>query len=164
MATVRRDIEATFRRLRLEAIVCSAACGADLLAIEAAHALDIDVHVVLPFEPARFRATSVVDRPGDWGRLYDAAIADANASSRLTILHGPFASDDAAFTAATCEIVHRARELGGNDAVAIAIWDERPRDANDFTAEFLKLAGAENMQRISIPTRRADAGPEESTP
>jgi hypothetical protein len=161
---VRHDIEATFRRLRLEAIVCSAACGADLLALDTAQVLDIEAHVVLPFDSDRFRATSVVDRPGDWGRLYDAAIAKARASDRLTVLPGPFATDSDAFSAATHELVRRARELSGADAVAIAIWDARPRDADDFTAEFVRAAGAEGMQPISISTLRAGEASAGQTP
>jgi hypothetical protein len=30
--------------------------------------------VILPFERRRFRETSVTDRPGDWGPLYDQVI------------------------------------------------------------------------------------------
>jgi hypothetical protein len=161
---VRHDVEATFRRLRLDAIVCSAACGADLLALGTAQALDVEAHIVLPFDADRFRATSVVDRPGDWGRLYDAAIAKAHASERLTILRDPFESDAAAFAAVTHELLRRARELGGSDAVAIAIWDERPRAGEDFTAEFVRAAGAEGMKPISISTLRAGEASAGQTP
>jgi hypothetical protein len=151
---VRREIEAAFRRLRLEGIVCSAACGADLLAIDTAQALAIAVHVVLPFAPDEFRATSVADRSGDWTQLYDAAVATARERGRLTILPGPFATESDAFSAATREIVRRARELGGGDTVAIAIWDGRPRGAGDFTAEFLQCARDEGIPQLSILTQR----------
>src|SRR5947209_320182 len=55
------------------ALVCSAACGADLLALEAAEELGLRRRILLPFAPDRFRATSVTDRPGEWGPLFDHA-------------------------------------------------------------------------------------------
>src|SRR5438552_4042532 len=70
---VRERLDALLLELRPAALVCSAACGADLLALEAAAALNIPARIVLPFEPGRFRTSSVVDRPGDWGPRFDAA-------------------------------------------------------------------------------------------
>lgn len=45
-------------------VVASAACGSDLLALDAASAIGIRTRIVLPFAPEVFRETSVVDRPG----------------------------------------------------------------------------------------------------
>jgi hypothetical protein len=64
-------------------IVVSAACGADLLALEAARAAGLPRRIVLPFDRKTFRTTSVTDRPGDWGRLYDALLAEAAAAGDL---------------------------------------------------------------------------------
>src|SRR4051812_8410719 len=47
------------------ALVCSAACGADLIALEEAEQLGLRRRIVLPFSPERFRSTSVTDRPGN---------------------------------------------------------------------------------------------------
>ena len=57
---------------KVTTFVCSAACGADLLALAAARDLGIRRRVILPFTRERFRVTSVVDRPGDWGPLFNA--------------------------------------------------------------------------------------------
>src|SRR4029450_10857441 len=46
--------------------------GSALPGSDAAGALGVARHVVLPFDRIRFRRTSVVGRPGDWGPLYDA--------------------------------------------------------------------------------------------
>src|SRR4051794_31463752 len=73
---VREELGALLRP-GVHALVCSAACGADLLALQAAGEAGIDRHVVLPFDAGTFRATSVADRPGDWGPLYDEVVADA---------------------------------------------------------------------------------------
>jgi len=66
----RRVCEALYE-MHAVALVCSAACGADLVALEQAKHLGLRRRVVLPFAPERFRETSVVDRPGNWGSLYD---------------------------------------------------------------------------------------------
>src|SRR5947199_10201537 len=57
------------------ALVCSAACGADLIALEEASDEGIRCKVILPFTEDEFRKTSVVDRPGDWGKQFDRLIA-----------------------------------------------------------------------------------------
>src|SRR5689334_21576201 len=63
--------------MQIEAVVCSAACGADLLALDAARELSIPAWIVLPFDRERFRETSVVDRPGNWGPIFDRHMDDA---------------------------------------------------------------------------------------
>ena len=66
------------------ALVCSAACGADLLALDAAGELGIRARIVLPFRADRFRETSVLDRPNRefWGSLFDRVTAAASGDGR----------------------------------------------------------------------------------
>ena len=64
--TVRRRLADLLAKERAVALVCSAACGADLMALEEAERLGLRRRIVLPFPPERFRKTSVIDRPGDW--------------------------------------------------------------------------------------------------
>src|SRR5689334_16384562 len=80
---VRRRLAELFRVERATALVCSAACGADLVALEEAERLGIRRRIVLPFPPERFRETSVVDRPGDWGSAFDRLVAAARAAGDL---------------------------------------------------------------------------------
>jgi len=68
---------------RAAVLVCSAACGADLVALEAAERLGLRRRIVLPFAAERFRTTSVTDRPGDWGPLFDRMIAAAGAAGEM---------------------------------------------------------------------------------
>ena len=68
------------------AIVCSAACGAALVALEQAKQLGVRRRIVQPFAPERFRETSVVDRPGGWGPLYDQQVAATAAAGDLLVL------------------------------------------------------------------------------
>src|SRR5919107_327719 len=83
---VRGRLHAFLEERRAAALVCSAACGADLLALEAAGALGLRRRVVLPFAPERFRETSVVDRPGDWGPIFDGVIEAAQTAGDLVVL------------------------------------------------------------------------------
>jgi hypothetical protein len=63
---VRERARTALERAQPCAIVCAAACGADLIALDEAGKLGVRRRVVLPNPKARFRANSVVDRPGAW--------------------------------------------------------------------------------------------------
>src|SRR5947209_4010396 len=84
------------------ALVCSAACGADLLALEQASLLRIRRKVILPFAREDFRNTSVVDRPGDWGPLFDRLLAEVEKVGDLVVLPGK-PDDDQAYANANAE-------------------------------------------------------------
>jgi hypothetical protein len=83
---VRERLRDLFVRRGASTLVCSAACGADLVALEAAEQLGLRRRVVLPFAAERFRETSVTDRPGDWGLLYDRAIEAVQRVGDLIVL------------------------------------------------------------------------------
>src|SRR5215510_14628657 len=73
---VRERLQALLRAEQSDALVCSAAYGADLIALDVAGALGLRRRVVLPFAAERFRQSSVTDRPGDWGPLFDQIIGE----------------------------------------------------------------------------------------
>ena len=85
---VRDRLRAFFVERGAGTLVCSAACGADLVALEAAESLGMRRRIVLPFDPARFRQTSVTDRPGDWGPTYDRLVETARREGDLVVLEG----------------------------------------------------------------------------
>ena len=62
--SVRGLLRAYFTEGGASCLVSSAACGADLLALDVAGSLDMRRRVVLPYSPERFRETSVTDRKG----------------------------------------------------------------------------------------------------
>ena len=74
-------IEAAVRervaRFHRPIVYSSAACGADLIFIEAALAIGAEVNVVLPFDRADFVRTSVAVGGEDWIGRFDAALARA---------------------------------------------------------------------------------------
>jgi hypothetical protein len=145
-------------RIRASCLVCSAACGADLVALEQAEQLGLRRRIVLPFAPKRFRESSVIDRPGAWGPVFDRQIAAAIATGDLVVLeHG--GGDDNAYAAANEAIVREAQalaRLAGSDGpqrlVAMLVWEGTPRSEGDATAGFGELAKRAGFEEETILT------------
>jgi hypothetical protein len=160
---VRRRIVDLFSERTVTALVCSAACGADLLALDAAGELHIRRRVVLPFAPDKFRETSVTDRPGEWGPLYQDVIEEVSAEGDLIVLED--AQDDShAYAAANSIILEQAallaeeRAASSSDAAAVhgklalAVWDGFPRGDGDMTAAFLQEARRVGFETVEVMT------------
>lgn len=155
-----RDLMAT---IAPRVVVCSAACGADLLALKAARDLGIRYRIVLPFDRERFRSTSVIDRPGEWGTLFDALYEVAQTRHDVMTVP-PSADDTAAYTAANEQIFAEALALtgketgwGGTDLLeeslmAVVVWDGHPRGENDLTADFAARARAIRARVVEVNT------------
>ena len=141
IARVRRRLHALFLAEQATALVSSAACGADLLALEVAGELGLGRRIILPCKPEEFRETSVVDRPGDWGPLFDRTVHDAAAHGDLIIIGS--ASDHAAYVAVNHAIVDEAIAQGERrkcPVAAVRVWEGKPRGAEDLTEEFGRYA------------------------
>src|SRR4051794_17846073 len=82
---VRNRLAELLVREKALALVSSAACGSDLIGLEEAERIEIRRRIVLPFSQGKFRATSVVDRPGDWGSSFDRLVAQAEQQGDLVI-------------------------------------------------------------------------------
>ncbi len=163
------NVEAVAERLRTvladlepEVLVASAACGADLLALDAARTLGLRRRIVLPFGASRFRATSVVDRPGEWGPLFDSLYEEALSSGDVVILPGE-EDDEDAYAAATDRIVTEALSLTKEAAsadvrspdcrpTAIVVWEGESRGEGDLTAKFAALADKSGMRVVEVAT------------
>ncbi len=145
-------------KMRAVALVCSAACGADLVALEQAKLLGLRRRIVLPFAPERFRETSVIDRPGDWGPLYDQQVAATAAADDLLVLDS--ATDgDTAYAAANEAIVREAQALARtaqpdrpHRLIAILVWEGATRPGSDATARFRDLTRRAGFEEQSIST------------
>jgi len=157
---VRAKILQKLTALPTRGLVCSAACGADLLALDAACSAKIPYHVVLPFSTPQFRDKSVTDRsdPGYWGGLYDRLVVDAEHQCELTELAGA-GSDDEAFARANGRIIEYASAWAAQDAVggpmrrvALLVWEGAARPNGDTTAKFGKLAKAAGFECETILT------------
>lgn len=131
-------------RERAGAIVSAAACGADLIALGEAGRLGVRRRVVLPFARDRFRQTSVTDRPGDWGPVYDQILDEVEAHGDLLVMN--LEAEQEAFLAVNRAILDEAMRLGKEakaDVAALLVWDGASRGAGDLTEAF----GAEARRR-----------------
>jgi len=135
-------------------LVCSAACGADLLALGVASELGIRRRVVLPFARTLFCESSVADRPGDWGECYDRALNKIEQQQDLVIL-GYEQADPAAYARTNAAIVDEALRISkqeGRLAGALVVWDGKSRGKEDLTAHFLDEARGKGMPLTEILT------------
>ena len=114
--TVRTRVRAVLQEKGATALVSSAACGADLIALSEAGQLGLRRRVILPTERRRFRETSVTDRPGEWGALYDQILDAVEAAGDLVVLQNR--PDDDAYSAANCAILDEALALAKKHGVS----------------------------------------------
>ncbi len=147
---VEHELHQLFEEIGVSMIVSSAASGADLLALKVAGEMNIPVQIILPFSAARFKETSVLDRPHTdyWGGLFDHAMATARAKGELIELSGGPGSDGA-YSAANVAIIKNADALAtarDDEArkrpVAVIIWEGKAREGTDATEEFRQRAEA----------------------
>ncbi len=153
VARVRERIAAALREHDVVALVASAACGADLIALDEAAKLGIRRRIVLPFRREPFREKSVTDRPGDWGALYDRLVDDASRTGDLVELDAIVGDDDAAYVAANQAIIDEAGRLAASrDTVAITVWEGQARSGNDITDAFRRLAAQVGFKPVTVLT------------
>jgi len=138
------------------ALVSSAACGADLLALDTAQDRAMRVRIILPFSETRFRTSSVIDRPRPdfWGTMFDRVMATARASGDVIELDCAD-EGDAAYLTANEAIIAEAKTLAdraGVCPVCMIAWDGTPRDPNDITKKFADRARESGFQLREVRT------------
>ena len=150
---VRERIRAMLQTQCAVALVGSAACGADLLALSEAGNLGLRRRVVLPFNREKFRTTSVTDRQGNWGPLYDKLLNEVEESGGLLVIHAN--SEDNAYVEANHAILDQALSLGQQlqDLVtAVLVWDGKSRGEGDLTEEFGVYARNKSISVVEVMT------------
>lgn len=157
---VRASIQQELERLGVRTLVCSAACGADLLALAVAGELGIRRRAILPTGPASFRRTSVEDRPGDWGVLFDRIITEVRERDDLVTLDDRGDETQQYFRTNT-RILDDAQQIAAEthaEAVAIAVWDGQSRGEPDVTDAFRREARRRGLRVIEISTFAENGG------
>jgi hypothetical protein len=135
-------------------VVCSAACGADIIALEVAGELGLRRRIILPFGQALFREISVTDRNGGWGSRFDLLMQSAVASGDVVEL-GLFKDDPNVFAAANEAILNEAAHeasAAGLRTMAMVAWDGVPRGGNDITKAFLNEAQRRKLEVLAVST------------
>ncbi|SDD73113.1 hypothetical protein SAMN05216345_11492 [Cupriavidus sp. YR651] len=150
-------IAAELERVQAVALVCSAACGADLIALDTAAIRRIRRRIVLPFDAHRFAETSVRDRPGEWMASFTRHIDKAVQDGDLVTLPGS-GDDERDYLATNAAIIAQASALAGTFVPvaalhAFAVWEGVARPGADTTAAFVSLATQQGLRVTTIPTR-----------
>ena len=157
ISVVKDRIRNQLQKVGATGLVCSAACGSDLLALTEAGQLNIKRRVVLPFEPNKFLKTSVTDRPGDratnWGSIFTHVIAELEPAGEVIVLGG--LDNQEAYAAANARILSEAKLLSqqtGVAALAICVWEGSSRGEGDLTEAFGTEAGKLGLRVLEVPT------------
>jgi hypothetical protein len=161
---VARRIGAALQRLDATAVVASAACGADLLALDAAECRGMRRRIILPYAEEWFLEDSVLDRPGRWAGAFRAQCAAARGANDLVVLDEARGSDDA-FRAVNEAIVAEGLRLAehaspADPAAALAVlivWEGSPRGPDDLTAHLRERMRHLGAQVVEVSTVRCPA-------
>jgi hypothetical protein len=143
-----------FEREAATALVSSAACGADLVALTVAGSRGMRRRVILPFDRDTFRATSVTDRPGDWGPVYDRVLAELDRTGDVVTLEGHRPGIEA-YVATSHAILQHAAALArpsGAEPVAVLVWEGASRGDDDSTATFGDEARKRGLRVVEVRT------------
>ncbi len=140
---VQEDLGKFFLENDVAFLISSGACGADLIALEVAGELGIERKMVLPFDPTTFRSSSVVDRPGDWGKIFDAVYSELKSHSDVVQLNYNKEDDDV-YEKTNFDILDTAdlvaEKLNDKQKVAIVIWEGSSKSEGDTTDHFRREA------------------------
>jgi hypothetical protein len=147
------------------AVYSSAACGADLLCLEAARELGIETHVVLPFPQEAFRAASVAFAGASWEQRLATALESAD-SVTVTSDHaarGSAASFDYANLVLTGAARLRAHALE-TDLVGLAACEDEHPSRPGGSADLLRRWRDAGIAVERIPISDAPSAPSHAAP
>ncbi len=142
-------------------LVSSGACGADLIALDVAGELQINRKMILPFHAETFRSTSVTDRAGDWGNLFDRIYGELKNENNVIDLDYDKDGDDV-YEKANFDILNEADKIYselkndnsqsgvGNKKMAMIIWEGKPKNSDDTTDHFRQEAIKRGYEILEI--------------
>jgi class 3 adenylate cyclase len=126
------------RLLKLDARLgyASAACGSDILFLEAVQALKGELHIVLPYNQEQFIQDSVNVMPeGNWGDRFERVVKQA--TEVMVASSQKLRENDVVYEYSN-RLLHglakmRAEQLG-TELVPLTVWDGKPGDGPGGTA------------------------------
>ncbi len=157
-AAVRRQLAI----LRPLAAYGSAACGSDILYLEAMREIGGETHIVLPFPAQEFHRASVDFASGGWAERFERALAAAH-SVTVTSDHQARGSS-ATFEYANLVLTGMARlraQVLQTDVQGLAIWDGTPSAGGAGAAALVRMWQSQDvvLEQILIPDVHAHASP-----
>jgi class 3 adenylate cyclase len=160
-AAVRKKLAA----LRPMAAYGSAACGSDILCLEAIREVGGETHIVLPFPAQEFRRVSVDFASGGWGERFERALVAAD-SVTVTSDHRARGSS-ATFEYANLVLTGMARlraQVLETELQGLAIWDGKPSSGGAGAAALVRTWQSQNvmLEQVRIPEVRTGASAPEA--
>jgi class 3 adenylate cyclase len=160
-AAVRKQLAA----LRPLAAYGSAACGSDILCLEAMREVGGETHIVLPFPAEEFHRVSVDFASGGWGERFERALAAAD-SVTVTSDHrarGSSATFEYANLVLTGMARLRAQALQA-DLRGLAVWDGKASAGGAGAAALVRIWQSQDvtLEQIVLPEVHAIAPPREA--
>jgi hypothetical protein len=165
---VRNRLKNLFKNLIEErdakGIISSAACGSDLIALDLAEELGLHRRIVLSSEPEKFRQTSVIDRPGNWGEVFDKIYQMLDESGNVIVMKS-YEDNDQLYLETNKKILDEADSFANevdcesmtdnsnNRVLTVIVWEGSSRGENDITADFANTSRARNLEVIEILTK-----------
>lgn len=132
----------------------SAACGSDILFLEALRNAKIPASIVLPFARREFEETSVAIAGPEWVRRYRHVLATAGKDAISEISRTPLVLAYASYDYANEVLLGMARiradELG-TALEGLAVWDGLPGDGPGGTASIIARWGEAELKFEVIP-------------
>lgn len=159
---VRDAVRARLAAIAPLGVYGSAACGADLLCLEAAREHGAETHIVLPFPAAEFRRESVEFAGGDWGARFDRALAAATSITITSDHHarGSMATFEYANLVLTGMGRLRAQMLD-TPLRRLAVWDPMTPARSGGAASLVSLWATDPapIDHVRLPTPRGEPAP-----
>jgi hypothetical protein len=153
VSKVQQRLRSFFLSYKITTLVCSAACGSDLLALDIAKELNIDRKIILPLTPAVFKIKSVSDCVGDWKTFFENAI---ETDDGMDLLIMDSANDDQqAYEKTNITILDTAENLvqqKNEKMIVLIVWDGKSRGIDDASAHFLNEAKSRKLAIKEINT------------
>jgi class 3 adenylate cyclase len=158
-------IQQQLTALRPVAAYGSAACGSDILCLEAMRRVGGETHVVLPFPAPEFHRVSVDFAPGNWGQRFEQVLKAAD-SVTVTSDHrarGSSASFEYANLVLTGMARLRAQALQ-TELQGLAVWDGKPSTSGAGSAALVRIWQSQNvkLQQIHLPALHVNAASDAS--
>jgi len=162
VTAVEEELRAALHRIDAKIAYASAACGADILFIEAMIERGGEINVVLPFRQEDFLKTSVTFAGKHWEDRFHRALEKANTVKYVTE-EGYFGNDDLfAFTGTIIQglCILRAQSMHTLPSL-LALWDRKEREKRlGGTADTVSYwPYPDRMNIIDLPCSRPTALP-----
>jgi hypothetical protein len=164
---VREEIRGRLERIRPVAAYGSAACGADILCLEAMLDLGGEIHVTLPFPPEKFRKVSVDIVPDpSWSKRFERVLEAADTVVLACEHQVEWSSSSFEYANLILTGMGRLRsQLLETSLVGLAVWNGGPAGGAGGTGDVVEL-----WRRRGVPLEHIDvaairgAGPGPATP